>query len=198
LPTGAELAEFVPATVTLFAAFTSEAGSTLTLTPVGLAAVTCPLMATSWPADDVAECVVVVVVAAGLAAVLGAVVDGAAVAGAVVLSAGLPEPDLAEAGVPEAGVPEAGVPEAVGLGAEWPEADVPDVVAVAAGVPAELAPEPLVAPAWPGAGEFLGGGALDPPLPPVVVVLRGTDTVTLGAFGLAGTFRVGTAVGFGA
>src|SRR5579871_4254573 len=82
-PTGPELAEFVPATVTLFVAFTREAGTTLTFTPVGLAAVTCPLMATSWPAGDVDEgAFVVVVVAAGLAVVLGAEVPGADVLGA--------------------------------------------------------------------------------------------------------------------
>jgi hypothetical protein len=131
LPTGPELAEFVPATVTLFAPFTREAGSTLTLTPVGLAAVTCPLMATSWPADDVADGARVVVVVAGLAVVAGAEVAGGDVASGDVAGADLPGADLPVTDVLPADLPGA------------------DVVAVVAGFPPPPAAGLVFPPAWP-------------------------------------------------
>ena len=81
--------------MTLFVVLTNDAGCTLTLTPVGLAAVTCPLMATSWPDDDVEVCGAVV-------DVVGLDVVGSDVVGAeeVVVAAGFPPAFAPEA--PEA------------------------------------------------------------------------------------------------
>ncbi len=100
-----QLAELVPATVTLFVVFTREAGSTLTFTPVGLAAVTCPVIATSWPAAAVDEGGFVVAVIAGLAVVVGADVAGADVAGADVAGVDVTGVDVPGAEVPGADLP---------------------------------------------------------------------------------------------